>query len=99
LPLEGGVEFIILEKNPVQWVGEGGGERGGCTKRNRCWRTGRPDWLCMSYSWMVANKTLPISHALMQWGNVKNDRVLENHVTAKVDLFFGETVLLYVTLL
>lgn len=68
--------MIILEKNPVQWVGEGGGERGGCTKRNRWWRTGRPDWLNMSYSWMVANKTVPISHALTQWGNAKDDRVL-----------------------
>ena len=27
MPLEGGVELIILEKNPVQWLGEGGGER------------------------------------------------------------------------
>jgi hypothetical protein len=63
--------LIILEKKPVQWLGEGGGERGGCTKRNRCWSTGRLDWLYMSNSWMVANKTLHISHALMQWGYTK----------------------------
>jgi hypothetical protein len=32
--LEGGVGVIILEKNPVQWLGEGGGERGGCKKKS-----------------------------------------------------------------
>jgi hypothetical protein len=59
--------LIILKKNPVQRVGEGNGERGGYVGAQKEINAGVQDKVrSVSYSWLAANKTFHIKHALKQ---------------------------------